>query len=128
MDKFLMICYVAADFGPYEGLMFSVKPSQIGTFIEAPGWIKNTLLYKWLLKDGSIKVAVEGITMKQGENDPMKDISASGKDIKVAEAAEAKTVAEVDKEAGTVAEVDKEEETAEAEKPKRRRTKKDDAK
>jgi len=77
-----MICYVAADFGPMDGQMFSVKANQIGTFIEAPGWIRNTLMFRWLVNDGSIKVADEQISRKQGENDPMKGMGADGKIIR----------------------------------------------
>lgn len=82
MKKFLMICYVAADFAGAGGEMFRVTPEKIGTFIEAPEWVKETLLFKWLLSDGSIKVAYEQISMKDGENDPMKGIAADGKEIK----------------------------------------------
>jgi len=92
MDTFLMICYVAATFGPWNGLTFSIKPNNIGMFVEAPAWIKETLMFKWLLKDGSIKVADETITRKQGENDPMEGMSASGKTEEVAEAAEKEIV------------------------------------
>lgn len=123
MDKFLMICYVAAEFGPKDGMMFSVKPNQIGVFVEAPEWIKDTLMFRWLLNDGSIKVADEHISKKQGENDPMKDITAEGKDKKVAKKPEEEPVAvEVAEE--PVAE------PVEEEKPKRKRTTKkaDDAK
>lgn len=79
MDKFLMICYVAADFGPYEGEIFRITPDKIGLFVEAPGWVRNTLMFKWLVNDGSIKVADEQISKKEGENDPMKGIAADGK-------------------------------------------------
>ena len=85
MKKFLMICYVSADFGPHNGAVFHVGPEKIGVFIEAPEWIKETLMFRWLLKDGSIKIAEEQISMKQGENDPMKGISGEGKDEKVSE-------------------------------------------
>ena len=95
MDKFLMICYVSAVFGPNYGEVFTIKPSQIGIFVEAPVWIKETLMYKWLLKDGSIKVAEEQITKKQGENDPLEGVSAEGKDEKVSEEAEAEVKAEL---------------------------------
>ena len=87
-DKFLMICYVAADFGPVEGMRFKITPDMRGNFIEAPAWIKDTLLYKWLLKDGSIVVADKQISKKQGENDPMVGISAEGKSISATEASE----------------------------------------
>ena len=99
MDKFLMICYVSADFGPKDGAVFHVSPSQIGVFIEAPVWIKDTLMFRWLLNDGSIKVSDEQISKKQGENDPMKGMSAEGKDKKVSEELETAVAEEVAEEA-----------------------------
>ncbi len=79
MDKFLMICAVAADFGPYDGEIFSVKAKDIGIMIQAPAWIKNTLMYKWLLEDGSITVADNKVAQKKMENDPLGGLTAEGK-------------------------------------------------
>ena len=90
MDKFLMICYVCADFASRNGDVFRIRPNNLGTFVEAPEWVKDTLLFSWLVKDGSIKVADEQITRKQGENDPLKGITAEGKDETIAKAAEEK--------------------------------------
>ena len=136
MEKFLMICYVAADFGPYDGDMFRVTPTMIGTFIEAPVWVKDTLLFKWLIKDGSIKVAEEQITKKQGENDPMEGMAASGKDEAVAVAAEKEATEHIEEAAEGQKESPAEEEKPAAEekpaKPARqtnkKKAKKDDAK
>lgn len=121
MDKFMMICYVAADFPSRTGEVFSVRPKQIGTFIEAPVWVKETLMFKWLLADGSIKVAEENISMKQGENDPMEGIAASGKAEEVAEAVE-----EEIKEA-TEAVKEEAKEVAAPKKTRSKKAKKDDA-
>ena len=115
MDKFLMICYVAADFSSREGETFSIKAAQIGMFVEAPGWVRDTLLFKWLLKDGSVKVAEQNIDMKQGENDPMKGIAADGKEQEKAKAAEAEVVEAVKEPEKLV-------------KPRAKKAKKDDAK
>ena len=79
MDKFLMICYVAADFRGPDGQMFRVTPERLGTFIETPVWVKGTLLFKMLMNDGSIKIALES-EKKELENDPMKGIGADGKE------------------------------------------------
>ena len=140
MNKFLMICYVAADFGPFEGEMFRVTPNMISTFIEAPEWIKDTIMFKWLLADGSIKVAEQQITKKQGENDPLAGMAADGKDAKVSEAQEAeiekKTAPEVaaaeETEAPKAEETEAEKQTkveTAAKKPaKTAKAKKDDAK
>ena len=88
MDTFLMICYVAADFSNRMGDTFRVTPAQIGTFVEAPTWVKDTLLFSWLVKDGTVKVAEKTISKKQGENDPMEGVAADGKDEAVSEAVE----------------------------------------
>ena len=79
MEKFLMICYVAADFGPFNGEMFQVTPDKIGAMIMAPAWIKDTLIFKWLLKDGSITMADNKPQQKKLENDPMAGITPEGK-------------------------------------------------
>lgn len=89
MKKILIICYVAAEF-VLNGERFSVTPNKIGTFIEAPEWIRDTVMFKWLVKDGSLKVSNEHITKKQGENDPMKGVSAEGKAEEISKAAEDK--------------------------------------
>lgn len=112
MDKFLMICYVAADF-VFRGEVFSIKANQIGTFVEAPIWVKETLMFKWLVNDGSIKVADETISKKQGENDPMEGIAASGKEEEIAEAVEEEIVEAVEEKP--------------VKKPRAKKAKKDDA-
>ncbi|MBO7631855.1 MAG: hypothetical protein J6S78_05955 [Lachnospiraceae bacterium] len=77
MDKFLMICYVAADFAGPDGQLFRVTPENIGVFIEVPGWVKNTLLFKMLMKDSSVRIADK--SQKELENDPMVGVGADGK-------------------------------------------------
>jgi len=93
MNKILIICYVCAEFF-LNGERFAIKPGQLGTFIEAPAWIKNTVMFKWLVNDGSLKVSNEHITKKQGENDPMKGMSAEGKKKEITEATEKKVIEE----------------------------------
>lgn len=88
MDTFLMICYVAADFGPYKGEIFRVTPDKLGIFIQAPAWIKETLMFKWLLQDGSIKIGLDKTEQKKLENDPMEGISSEGKAEEISAAAE----------------------------------------
>jgi len=80
MKNFLMICYVAADFMGPDGALFRITPDKIGVFVEAPEWIKNTLLFRMLVSDGSIKVG-ESSNQKKLENDPMEGIGADGKKI-----------------------------------------------
>lgn len=79
MDTFLMICAVAADFGTRDGDHFAVTPRQIGSFIQAPAWIRDTLLFRLLLRDGSIKIALGADNRKQLENEPLAGLNAEGK-------------------------------------------------
>lgn len=115
-NKFLMICKVCADFGPYNGEMFRITPDKRGVFVEAPMWVKSTLMFKWLLNDGSITVAESSSVKKKEENDPMEGISAEGKKEEISEANEAEVAEAV--ESGEV----------KALKTRTRKTKKDDAK
>lgn len=79
MDKFLMICSVAADFGPYKGEFYRVRPEDIGLLLMAPVWIQDTILFKWLLNDGSIKIANSADEQRKLENDPLEGLAADGK-------------------------------------------------
>ena len=88
MEKFLMICYVAASFASPKKEIFSVSGDKLGTFIETPEWVKDTLLFKLLLRDGSIKVAENHKIQVELENDPMEGITAEGKAGKSEEPAE----------------------------------------
>lgn len=128
MKTFLMICAVCADFFSPDGHEFRVRKNMIGQFIQAPEWIKKTLLFKLLLKDGTIKIAAETKKERvQQENDPLAGLGADGKaekpqDTQTSEAPE--TPDTVTKEEAPAAE-----EPA-AEQPKKARTtrkKKDDA-
>lgn len=94
MDTFLMICYVCADFIGKGGELFSVTPRDLGNFIQAPSWIKKTVLFTWLVNDGSIKVALDTKEQKKLENDPLEGVNAEGKDEAKAEEEEP-AVAEV---------------------------------
>lgn len=87
MDTFLMICAVCVDFVDPRGEVFSITPKTRGTFVMAPVWIKDTLIYKMLMNDGSIKIATDEKTKKQLENDPLDGLAAEGKAVdKVVEA------------------------------------------
>ena len=116
-----IICSVAAVFTNRDGDVYQVRPSDRGVIKEAPDWIQDTLMFKWLAKDGSIKY-VNSANKIEAENDPMKGLGADGKKAKK------------EKEQAPVEEAPAEEtpaEEAEEEKPRtttRRRTKKDDAK
>lgn len=88
MDKFLMICYVCADFVGKNGELFRITPENLGVFVEAPAWIKKTIIYTWLVNDGSIKTALDTKEQKKLENDPMEGITSEGKSNKIEEAPE----------------------------------------
>lgn len=77
-NKMLVICYVAATFVNSDGDTFSVTGKDLGIVKEAPVWIEDTLLFKWMKKDGSIAF-VNSNNKKQLENDPMEGITAEGK-------------------------------------------------
>lgn len=78
MDKILIICYRCVGF-ELDGQKFFITPANLGVFVEAPAWIEKTYMFSLLVKDGSLKVADKHISMKEGENDPMKGITAEGK-------------------------------------------------
>lgn len=78
MNKFLMICTVCADFFSPKGEVFRITPRDRGVIVEAPEWIKTTLLFKMLSNDGSVQY-VNRDNEKRLENDPMKGITAEGK-------------------------------------------------
>ena len=106
-----IICSVAADFVNSEGGKFSVTGRELGVIKEAPDWIKDTLIFKWLVNDGSLKFVTKDNRIK-AENDPLAGLNAEGKAIR----------SEDDKGAETPKE-------SEIEQPKKRTTrkKKDDA-
>ena len=79
MKEFLMVCYVAADFVSKKGDKFRVVPDQIGLFISTPEWVKETLLFRLLQADGSIKIGETKEEVKKIENDPLEGIGADGK-------------------------------------------------
>lgn len=90
MGKFLMLCHVAADFIGPDGLRFRVTKEKINIFLEAPVWIKDTLIYRLLLKDGSIVVADTKQTAAVVENNPLAGVNAEGKTVVKTEPVEVK--------------------------------------
>ena len=79
MDTFLMICRVCAEFNGGKGFFFEITPANRGVFVQAPKWIKETRMFKGLLADGSITVALETAEKKKLENDPNEGVGADGK-------------------------------------------------
>ena len=75
-----MICRVAAEFTTPKGeLVFAVKPWDRLVILDAPDAIKDTLMYKWLMNDGSIDVVDSPAVQKKLENDPVQDAGADGR-------------------------------------------------
>lgn len=76
----LIICSVAVDFVRSDGEKYSVTGKELGIIKDAPEWIKDTLMFKWLDKDGSIKFVTQNNRI-QAENAPFEGINAEGKEI-----------------------------------------------
>ena len=76
-----IICAVAADFVNSEGGKYSVTGKELGVIKEAPEWIKETLLFKWLVSDGSLKFVTRDNRIS-AENDPLAGLNAEGKEIR----------------------------------------------
>lgn len=85
MDTFLMICRVCAEFNGGKGFFFAVTPATRGVFVQAPTWIKETRMFKGLLADGSITVALGKAEKKKLENDPNEGVGADGKAVNAEE-------------------------------------------
>jgi len=75
-----IICHVAADFVNSDGEKFSVTAKDRNLIKDAPEWIKDTLLFKWLVGDGSIKFVTKSNKI-EAENDPTALVDAEGKTI-----------------------------------------------
>lgn len=102
MKTFLMICAVAAEFlSNDETEVFKVPKEKIGSFIQAPEWVRETLLFKLLVKDGSIRVAQSNAMLKSLENDPLNGLGADGKALDEEEPAETTEAPEAATEAKT---------------------------
>ena len=76
-----IICHVAADFVNSDGDVFRIGGKDINLIKEAPEWIKDTLMFKWLANDGSIKFVTKDNAIK-AENDPVAGVDAEGKGIR----------------------------------------------
>lgn len=117
MGTITILCSVAADFKS-GGMTYSIGSKDLNIIKQAPEWIADTLLFKLLVKDGSMK-CVTSANRVQLENEPTLGISAEGKKV-VADESVAEVVAESDPDAPAVGEQKKEEPAVE-EKPKTRK-------
>lgn len=75
-----VVCSVAAVFTNPNGDRFQITAKDRGMILDAPEWIKDTLMFKWLANDGSIKF-VNSANKIEAENEPMKGLAADGKKI-----------------------------------------------
>ncbi len=82
MQVFSRVC---AEFHDAKGeVLFRITPDLRNRFIEAPESIKQDLLYRMLINEGSMEVAVTREGKAALENDPMAGHEASGKTIQAA--------------------------------------------
>ncbi len=92
----LIVSRVCAEFCDEKGNpIFSVYPHMRGEMTEAPDAIRNTLLFRMLVNEGSLKAVEDVADRKRLENDPMQGVDAEGKsrtDAALAKAAVGKNV------------------------------------
>ena len=90
----LIVSRVCAEFISAEGIsLFAVQPGMRGILTEAPDAIRDTLLFKMLVNEGSLKAVEDVADQKRLENDPMQGVDAEGKsrsDAAIAKAAAGK--------------------------------------
>ena len=76
----LIVSRVCAEFHDAEGnILFTVHPHMRGQMTEAPDAIRNTLLFRMLVNEGSLKAVEDIADRKRLENDPMQGVDAEGK-------------------------------------------------
>lgn len=75
-----IFCKVAAEFtAPNGETIFKVTPDKRLMIMDAPEAIKDTLMFKLLLNDGSIDVIDTKEAQKKAENEPTKGMTPDGK-------------------------------------------------
>ncbi len=57
MSEILIVCDQEADFLGPRAVLFRVTAEEVGKSIAAPAWIRDTVLFKSLRKDGKIRVS-----------------------------------------------------------------------
>ena len=79
----LILSRVCADFYDRRNtLLFRISPQDLGLFVDAPESIREDLLFRMLVDDGSIKFPEDAKSNRALENDPYAGATAEGKDIK----------------------------------------------
>ncbi len=96
----LIVSRVCAEFCDEKGTpFFSVQPGMRGILTEAPDAIRDTLLFKMLVNEGSLKAVEDVADQKRLENDPMQGVDAEGKsksDAAIAKAAKSAKTGKAD--------------------------------
>ena len=76
----LILSRVCVDFHDAHGNpLFSIKPDQRLTFLEAPDTIQQDPIFQMLLDDGSLEASLNPIRRHQLEQDPVDGAEASGR-------------------------------------------------
>ena len=76
----LILSRVCVDFHDTHGNpLFSIKPDQRLTFLEAPDTIQQDPIFQMLLDDGSLEASLNPIRRHQLEQDPVDGAEASGR-------------------------------------------------
>ena len=91
----MIVSRVCAEFCNDQGEpIFSVQPTMRGILTDAPDAIRDTLLFRMLVNEGSLKAVEDAADRKRLENDPMQGVDAEGKsktDAAMAKAAAGKS-------------------------------------
>ena len=78
-----IVSHVCAEFHDTKGNdTFTITPSMIRGFIEAPDFIREDPLYQLLLSDGSVEAGITKERKQILENDPDHGIDGAGKAIR----------------------------------------------
>ena len=79
----LILSRVCAEFHNAKGeVVFAVTPATRNIFVEAPDSIREDILFRMLINDGSLEAAVPEARRKMLEQEPTAGTDASGKAIK----------------------------------------------
>ena len=76
----LIVPRVCAEFHSQTGeVLFTVRPHMLGNLVEAPDSIRQDLLFRLLVNEGSLKAVEDAADKKAMENDPMAGVTADGR-------------------------------------------------
>ena len=79
----LILSRVCAEFHNAKGeVVFAVTPATRNLFVEAPDSIREDILFRLLINDGSLEAAVPEARRKMLEQEPTAGTDASGKAVK----------------------------------------------